>query len=80
MTKITKNMKNYTFNEYTGFSTKVLFIVSFFISGFIFNDAYAYLDPGSGSAVIQVIIGAIAGIGITLKIYWYKIKEKLSRT
>ncbi len=37
-----------------------------------------YLDPGSGSIIFQAIIGALVGVGITLKIYWYKIKEKLS--
>lgn len=51
----------------------LLFATSFFIS-----DAYAYLDPGTGSVFIQAIIGALVGIGITLKIYWYKIKEKIA--
>ena len=52
----------------------VFFIVSFFllkISG--------YIDPGSASAVFAIIIGAIAGLGMTLKLYWFKIKEKISR-
>ena len=40
-------------------------------------DAFAYIDPGTGSIVIQAVIGALVGVGITLKIYWYKIKEKL---
>jgi hypothetical protein len=49
------------------------------IGGFYLQDAYAYIDPGSGSMVIQVIIGALVGVGITLKIYWYKFKEKILR-
>ncbi len=36
-----------------------------------------YLDPGSGSIIFQAVIGALIGVGLTLKIYWYKIKEKL---
>jgi len=36
--------------------------------------AYAYLDPGTGSMLIQGIIGAIAALGVTLKLYWHKIK------
>lgn len=52
----------------------ILFATSFFVS-----DAYAYLDPGTGSVVIQAIIGALVGVVITLKIYWFKLKEKLSR-
>lgn len=43
----------------------------------IISDAYAYIDPGSGSLVIQIIIGALVGAGITLKIYWHKFKEKI---
>ena len=42
------------------------------------SEAYAYLDPGTGSVAIQALIGALVGVGITLKIYWYKIKEKIS--
>ena len=26
-----------------------------------------YLDPGSGSVLIQMLIGALAGVGISLK-------------
>jgi hypothetical protein len=38
-----------------------------------------YVDPGSLSIVAAAIIGAIAGIGMTLKLYYYKIKEKFSK-
>lgn len=37
--------------------------------------AFAYLDPGTGSMLIQGIIGAIAALGVTLKLYWYKIRQ-----
>lgn len=37
--------------------------------------AHAYIDPGSGSAIMTAIIGAIVAIGVTLKTYWYKIKS-----
>ena len=40
---------------------------------------FLYIDPGSLSAFMAVIIGAIAGLGMTLKLYWFKIKQKLSR-
>ena len=38
--------------------------------------AHAYLDPGSGSLIIQSVIGALAAVGITMKLYWHKIKLK----
>ena len=37
--------------------------------------SYAYIDPGSGSALISVIIGFFVALGITLKTYWYKLKR-----
>tara|TARA_B100001167_G_C16535858_1_gene196614 strand:- start:120 stop:257 length:138 start_codon:yes stop_codon:yes gene_type:complete len=38
-----------------------------------------YIDPGSATAIIAMILGVIAGAGMTLKIYWFKIKHKLTR-
>jgi len=32
--------------------------------------AHAYIDPGSGSIIFQVIIGGILAAGVTLKMYW----------
>jgi hypothetical protein len=36
---------------------------------------WAYLDPGTGSYVIQVIIGGIVAGGAVIKMYWKKIKS-----
>lgn len=36
--------------------------------------AHAYLDPGTGSMILQGIIAAVAVVGLTLKNYWYKIR------
>ena len=44
-----------------------LLIISFFIS----ENAYAYLDPGSGSIILSAIIAALA----TIKYYWLMIKN-----
>lgn len=35
--------------------------------------SHAYLDPTSGSMVLQLIIGGIAGVGVVLKMYWHRI-------
>ncbi len=42
------------------------------------SSVYAYIDPGTGSLIIQGIIGAIAAIGITLKLYWHKLRVLFS--
>jgi len=48
------------------------------IPGLFISDAFAYLDPGSGSMIFQALIGALVGVGIALKIYWGRLKFKLS--
>ena len=42
--------------------------------------AYAYVDPGTGSMIIHIIVGAIAGGLMTVKIYWHNIKQLLSHS
>ena len=36
--------------------------------------AYAYLDPGTGSYVFQLLIAGLVGLGFLIKVYWSKIK------
>ncbi len=35
--------------------------------------AFAYLDPGTGSMLMQVILGGIAAVAVALKLFWYRI-------
>jgi len=58
--------------------TQILLLTGFLMI-FSFHDAFAYVDPGTGSMIIQVIIGALVAIGVGFKVYWYKFKEKFSR-
>ena len=44
------------------------------------SPAYAYLDPGTGSALIQGLIAAVAAIGVTLKLYWHKFIALFSKS
>jgi hypothetical protein len=37
----------------------------------------AYLDPGTGSIIIQAIIGALVGIAIAAKLFWHRILKFL---
>ena len=39
------------------------------------TNAYAYLDPGLGSILLQGIIASIAAVSLTIKIYWHKIRD-----
>ena len=37
--------------------------------------ALAYIDPGSGSAIISAIFGFIVAVGLAIKTYSYKLKS-----
>jgi len=38
-----------------------------------------YLDPGSGSFLLQILIATIAGAGIFLATYWRKVRDFFAR-
>jgi hypothetical protein len=39
------------------------------------GSAHAYLDAGTGSMILQVLLGGIAGLMIVGKLYWYKFRS-----
>ena len=39
----------------------------------------AYLDAGSGSMIIQLLIGGFAAAGVAMKMYWKRIKGIFGR-
>ena len=46
-----------------------------FLFFFLFtSSAHAYLDPGTGSIILQAIVGAFAAFLSTLYIFWEKVK------
>ena len=59
---------------------KIISIVFLILFGLVFStDSYAYIDPGSGSIILQAIIAAIAGAGTAITIYWKKVKLFFSK-
>ena len=40
-------------------------------------NALAYLDPGSGSMILQVLAGGAAAIAVAGKLYWRRLKSFL---
>lgn len=40
----------------------------------LLNAPLAYLDPGTGSLIVQAVVGAVIGVAVALKVYWHKIK------
>ena len=55
------------------YSSIVVLIV---VGHFSISDAFAYIDPSSGTLIIQMLAGALIGAGIAIRVYWQKIKMK----
>jgi len=51
----------------------VIGISIFLCSGIFDQKAYAYLDPGTGSFIFQIIIAAVVGGIFAIKLFWSKI-------
>lgn len=49
-------------------------VVVLVMAGLMSGPAMAYIDPGSGSAIMSAIIGFFVAIAMAVKTYWYKIK------
>lgn len=56
---------------------KTFFILTLVALILCSSPVWAYLDPGSGSMLLQVILGGLAAVGVVLKMYWYRIKAAL---
>jgi hypothetical protein len=53
-----------------------LILAALFV-GLSAGNAHAYLDAGTGSMILQLLLGGIAGLAIAGKLYWYKFKAML---
>jgi hypothetical protein len=45
----------------------------FFLSLTAPSAALAYLDPGSGSMLLQLVLGGLAGLAVIAKLYWHRL-------
>lgn len=57
---------------------KTIFVLFTCVFG-LSQPAYAYLDPGTGSIILQSIIGGIAAASAFGAMYWRNFKSFLSR-
>ena len=46
--------------------------------GFSLSKYSGYIDPASLTVIVAMIVGAFVGAGMTLRLYWLKLKQKLS--
>ncbi len=48
-------------------------MISGLLLGASTRGAYAYLDAGTGSMILQVLLGGFAGIALVGKLYWHRL-------
>tara|TARA_Y100000590_G_C14822093_1_gene676756 strand:- start:28 stop:243 length:216 start_codon:yes stop_codon:yes gene_type:complete len=51
------------------------YFVSLFFYFLLSDNAHAYLDPGTGSVILQAIIAFFAGVAAWISLYWKKFKN-----
>jgi hypothetical protein len=57
----------------------IKFITVFIIFISLISPADAYLDPGSGGFILQMILGFIAAMITTFSLYWQKFKNLVQK-
>lgn len=55
-------------------------LLSLMIANLPWLRGQAYLDPGSGSFLIQLLIAGLVGLGFAIKASWGKIKRFFNRS
>ena len=53
---------------------KTILLATLMLLVTITQPAHAYLDPGTGSMILQGLIAGVALAGLTIKNYWYRIR------
>jgi hypothetical protein len=62
------------------FKRSLLMCLLLILASFVFaGPAHAYLDPGSGSYIFQLIIAALVGLAFVIKTHWQRIKAFLRK-
>ena len=49
------------------------------INEFVQAATQNYLDPGTGSMILQLILGVILGLGVMVRLFWKNIKNFFTR-
>ena len=59
---------------------KIKILSTIFFYFLLIGNAYAYLDPGTGSLILQLILGGIAAFFAVTTSFFSKIKKSLKKT
>jgi hypothetical protein len=59
--------------------TVALFVGMFLLYSYLSGDVHAYLDPGTGSMALQLIVGGVVAVIATARLYWARLKSFSTR-
>ena len=54
---------------------KIFFVAVFILASDLAHPAFAYLDPGTGSMILQLLLGGFAGALVIGKLDWQRLKK-----
>ena len=46
---------------------------------FLVKQAYAYIDPGTGSMLVQALLAVVAVVSVSIGIFWQRFRTFLNR-
>jgi hypothetical protein len=50
-----------------------IFVATLWLLLFLTNPVYAYLDPGTGSMMLQIVLGGVAGLVVIIRLFWHQL-------
>jgi hypothetical protein len=59
--------------------TLALFVAMFLFCSYLSGNVQAYLDPGTGSMALQLLVGGVVAVLATLRVYWGRLKSFTAR-
>ena len=59
--------------------TVALFVAMFLFCSYLSGNVQAYLDPGTGSMALQLLVGGVVAVLATLRVYWGRLKSFTAR-
>ena len=51
----------------------VLFLTTWMMLFVSTPPAFAYIDPGSGGMMMQLLLGGVAGVTVLIRLYWQRL-------
>jgi hypothetical protein len=59
--------------------TAALFVAMFLLVSHLQGSVHAYLDPGTGSIALQLLIAGVVGALATIRLYWDRLRSFVLR-